>query len=156
MAGSRHRTHVVTLIDYIGLGGGAKEFGGAEAVAVSLTTRLDPERFRRTMVLYGRSEDPEDRREQEAMAGRLRAGGVEVIQLPRRSRYDLAAWRPLLRLLRTDALAATASMRGTLGGLLSFAGAQTLTAEQKTQGCTNLGVGEPETDFVTVFNTGLQ
>ena len=41
-------------------------------------------------------------------------------------------------------------------GLLSFAGAQTLTAEQKTQGCTNLGVGEPETDFVTVFNTGLQ
>ena len=102
MAGSRHRTHVVTLIDYIGLGGGAKEFGGAEAVAVSLTTRLDPERFRRTMVLYGRSEDPEDRREQEAMAGRLRAGGVEVIQLPRRSRYDLAAWRPLLRLLRTE------------------------------------------------------
>ena len=41
-------------------------------------------------------------------------------------------------------------------GMLSFAGAQTLTAEQKTQGCTNLGVGEPETDFVTVFNTGLQ
>ena len=41
-------------------------------------------------------------------------------------------------------------------GLLSFAGAQTLTAGQKTQGCTNLGVGEPETDFVTVFNSGLQ
>ena len=41
-------------------------------------------------------------------------------------------------------------------GLLSFAGAQTLTAGQKTQGCTNLGVGEPETDFVSVFNTGLQ
>ena len=41
-------------------------------------------------------------------------------------------------------------------GLLSFAGAQTLTPTQKTQGCTNLGVGEPETDFVTVFNTGLQ
>ena len=41
-------------------------------------------------------------------------------------------------------------------GLLSFAGAQTLTAGQKTQGCANLGVGEPETDFVTVFNTGLQ
>ena len=41
-------------------------------------------------------------------------------------------------------------------GLLSFAGAQTLTAGQKTQGCTNLGVSEPETDFVTVFNTGLQ
>ena len=41
-------------------------------------------------------------------------------------------------------------------GLLSFAGAQTLTPTQKTQGCTNLGVGEPETDFVTVFNAGLQ
>lgn len=40
-------------------------------------------------------------------------------------------------------------------GLLSFAAAQTLTTQQKTQACANLGVGEPETDFVAVFNTGL-
>ena len=40
-------------------------------------------------------------------------------------------------------------------GLLSFAGAQTLTAAQKTQACANLGIGEPETDFVATFNAGL-
>ena len=43
----------------------------------------------------------------------------------------------------------------TDAGLLSFAQAQTLTAQQKTQGCTNLGIGEPETDFVATFNAGL-
>ena len=62
------------------------------------------------------------------------------------------------RMAVTDNLtvAADLSRRPVTDSLLSFAGAQTLTAEQKTQGCTNLGVGEPETDFVTVFNTGLQ
>ena len=38
---------------------------------------------------------------------------------------------------------------------LRFDTAQTLTAEQKTQACANLGIGEPDTDFVTTFNSGL-
>ena len=42
-----------------------------------------------------------------------------------------------------------------LGYRLRFDVAQTLTAGQKTQACTNLGIGEPDTDFVTTFNTGL-
>ena len=42
-----------------------------------------------------------------------------------------------------------------LGYRLRYDAAQTLTAGQKTQACANLGVGEPDTDFVTTFNTGL-
>ena len=38
---------------------------------------------------------------------------------------------------------------------LRFDTAQTLTAGQKTQACANLGIGEPDTDFVTTFNSGL-
>ena len=38
---------------------------------------------------------------------------------------------------------------------LRFDAAQTLTSGQKTQACTNLGIGEPDTDFVTTFNSGL-
>ena len=42
-----------------------------------------------------------------------------------------------------------------LGYRLRFDTAQTLTTGQKTQACANLGVGEPDTDFVTTFNSGL-
>ena len=42
-----------------------------------------------------------------------------------------------------------------LGYRLRFDAAQTLTAGQKTQACANLGIGEPDTDFVTTFNSGL-
>ena len=42
-----------------------------------------------------------------------------------------------------------------LSNRLRFDAAQTLTAAQKTQACANIGVGEPDTDFVTTFNSGL-
>ena len=42
-----------------------------------------------------------------------------------------------------------------LGYRLRYDAAQTLTAGQKTQACANLGIGEPDTDFVTTFNSGL-
>ena len=42
-----------------------------------------------------------------------------------------------------------------LGYRLRYDAAQTLTAAQKTQACANLGVGEPDTDFVSTFNSGL-
>ena len=42
-----------------------------------------------------------------------------------------------------------------LGYRLRFDDVQTLTSQQKTQACINLGIGEPDTDFVTTFNTGL-
>lgn len=40
-------------------------------------------------------------------------------------------------------------------GLLSFANVQTLTAPQQLQGCTNLGIGDPSTNFVTSIETQL-
>ena len=43
----------------------------------------------------------------------------------------------------------------SLGYRLRFDDVQTLTTEQKTQACANLGIGEPDTDFVTTFNSGL-
>ena len=43
----------------------------------------------------------------------------------------------------------------TLGYRLRFDTAQALTTGQKTQACANLGIGEPDTDFVTTFNSGL-
>lgn len=48
-----------------------------------------------------------------------------------------------------------ATMTAALGNRLRVDAAQTLTAGQKTQACTNLGVGEPDTDFAATFTAGL-
>lgn len=48
-----------------------------------------------------------------------------------------------------------ASIMTALGNRLRFDAAQTLTTPQKAQACANIGVGDPETDFVAVFNAGL-
>lgn len=40
-------------------------------------------------------------------------------------------------------------------GLLSFTAAQALTAPQQLQGCNNLGIGDPATDFVAVIEANL-
>ncbi len=42
-----------------------------------------------------------------------------------------------------------------LGYRLRFDAAQALTTGQKTQACANIGIGEPDTDFVMTFNSGL-
>lgn len=42
-----------------------------------------------------------------------------------------------------------------LANRVRFDAAQTLTTGQKTQACTNLGIGEPDTDFVALFNSAL-
>lgn len=47
------------------------------------------------------------------------------------------------------------ALAATDATLLSFGGAQTLTAPQQLQGCTNLGIGDPDHNFVTAIETGL-
>lgn len=47
------------------------------------------------------------------------------------------------------------SMTTALGNRLRFDTAQVLNAAQRTQACDNLGIGEPDTNFVTTFNAGL-
>lgn len=40
-----------------------------------------------------------------------------------------------------------------LGNRVRYDSAQTLSAGQKTQACANIGIGEPDTNFVTTYNT---
>lgn len=90
------RLGVVVLVDRL-------VHGGAERVAADLATHLDPERFATTLCV-SRWPDPEHARAPEVPA-RLRAAaeaaGVTLLALERRGRWDLAAWRPLVRLLRS-------------------------------------------------------
>lgn len=47
------------------------------------------------------------------------------------------------------------SITTALGYRLRFDSAQTLTSPQQLQACTNVGIGDPTTDFVTTFNNAL-
>lgn len=49
----------------------------------------------------------------------------------------------------------TTGILTSLSNRIRFDAAQVLTTPQQLQGCTNIGVGDPETNFVTVFNAGL-
>ncbi len=40
-----------------------------------------------------------------------------------------------------------------MGNKVDFSTAQTLTKEQKTQACENIGIGDPDTDFLTAYTT---
>ncbi|MFM9881193.1 MAG: hypothetical protein ACKVOO_12385 [Burkholderiaceae bacterium] len=48
-----------------------------------------------------------------------------------------------------------AAIMTALGNRVRFDAVQTLTAPQQAQACANIGVGDPETNFVTTFNAGL-
>ena len=91
----RTKIRVVTLTDSIGLGGG-------ERLAVATTVHLDPDRFERTMCIT-REPDADDPPEYiRAATEEMQSAGVRVIQLRRRSKTDVFAWRPLLALLRRE------------------------------------------------------
>ena len=95
MRAATEPVHVVTLIDLV------SEAGGAEKLAVELLIRLDPARFRRTLVLYRRVPPNSPLHAGQArIVARLEASGVRIIKLDGRDRRDLASWRPFLRLLR--------------------------------------------------------
>jgi glycosyltransferase involved in cell wall biosynthesis/GT2 family glycosyltransferase len=87
------RVTVLTLIDGIGM-------GGAERLAAEVAARLDRGRFRSVLCV---TRTPADGVSPEHVAAReaLRAAGVLVITLQRRSTGDLKAWAPLVRLLRS-------------------------------------------------------
>jgi glycosyltransferase involved in cell wall biosynthesis len=90
---------VVTLVDRL-------VQGGAEGLAVDIVTRLDPQRFEPTLCVT-RWSDPShasfpagvERRRRE-----IEAAGVRFLGLTRRGPLDLLAWRPLVRLLRTESV----------------------------------------------------
>lgn len=75
-------------------------FGGGERLAAEVTRRLDPERFERTLCMTRPPPQVDLEEGFREWAQGLRDDGVELLVLERRSRRDLAAWRPLFRRLR--------------------------------------------------------
>jgi hypothetical protein len=94
---NRQRLRVVTLVDGIGLSG-----GGAERLAREIVTRLDPDRFERTLCVSRWSAEHESSAAARPVLAGLRDADVRLIGLARRSALDFAAWRPLLALLRRE------------------------------------------------------
>jgi glycosyltransferase involved in cell wall biosynthesis len=88
---------VVTLVDRL-------VQGGAERLAVEITTRLDPDRFDRTLCVTRWADAAhEDFGPAVAQArAQLDGAGVRFLGLSRRSRGDLPAWRPLVGQLRRE------------------------------------------------------
>jgi glycosyltransferase involved in cell wall biosynthesis len=90
------RVRVVTLIDYMGT------FGGAEGLALSVATRLDPERFESTLCVSrwplpgAPSASSADALEQ------LSASGTRVLGLGRHGKLDAWVWTRLARFLRRE------------------------------------------------------
>ncbi|HEY8002315.1 MAG TPA: glycosyltransferase [Solirubrobacterales bacterium] len=97
-AGEPHadKVKVVVMLDSI------QRPGGGERLAIEGAIRLDPERFERTLCLTRWDDEFERQEPARELLARLRSAGVRVIGLRRRGRFDLWAWRPLLRLLRCE------------------------------------------------------
>ena len=93
---SGRKLRVVTLVDGIGLS------GGGERLAREIVRRLDPERFERTLCVSRWSAEQESDPDVSEVLAELGDAGVRFIGLPRRSARDLAAWRPLLSVLRRE------------------------------------------------------
>ena len=89
LLGPTPRLRVVTLIDKPDI------TGGGERMAVSLAMRFDPTRFESILCATRPSTGPTFERE-------LAEAGVRIVKLDRGSKFDLAAWRPLISLLRTE------------------------------------------------------
>ena len=80
---------ILYLLDCTGDAG-----GGAERLAVSVLTHLDPQVYDRYLCLSRSSEG--------LLVEQAKAAGVKVFQLKRRSRYDLFPWLQLVRLMRRE------------------------------------------------------
>ncbi len=95
--GQTRKTHVVTLTDTIGV-------GGAEQIVLTLNQSLDPGQFRRTVCITRDPafSDPDEEFDSRKRLELLKAGGIEVLVLKRRSSRDLRAWLRLIRFIRDE------------------------------------------------------
>src|SRR5215212_7304168 len=89
------KLRVVTLVDRLGT-------GGAEGLAIRTTTRLDPERFDRTLCASRRFDVAISKRHVANALADLKAANVRVMGLKRTSARQVWAWWPLYRLLRRE------------------------------------------------------
>jgi len=74
--------------------------GGAETMAVESTTGLDPERWRRLLVVGRELDSQETEAATAEMLNAVRVADVDMLRLRRVSRLELWAWWPFYRLLR--------------------------------------------------------
>jgi glycosyltransferase involved in cell wall biosynthesis len=89
------KLRVVTLVDRLGT-------GGAERLAIQTTTRLDPERFDRTLCASRRFDVAVSKRHVANALADLESAGVRVLGLKRTSARQVWAWWPLYRMLRRE------------------------------------------------------
>jgi len=87
---------VVHLVSLLGWAGGGERF------AARLVAALDPERFDRHYCVTRWDPERDAGPGTETELELLRESGVDFIGLRRRGKLDLLAWRPLLRLLRSE------------------------------------------------------
>ncbi|MGH2925292.1 MAG: glycosyltransferase [Solirubrobacterales bacterium] len=90
------KLRVVTLIDQLGL------TGGAERVATEVVQRLDPDRFERTLCVSRWKSHEEDNPLIAPRVGALRDADVRIVGIRRTSRGGVWAWWPLVKLLREE------------------------------------------------------
>ncbi|HEX5224498.1 MAG TPA: glycosyltransferase [Solirubrobacteraceae bacterium] len=91
------RIRVVTLVDYLTLA------GGAERLAVLITTRLDPERFEATLCVSRHPRDPPQRLDESGLRAQMvmDRSHVPVLGLRRRRKLEVVPWLRLARFLRS-------------------------------------------------------
>lgn len=87
-SGLTEKIRVLTLIDTLRTG------GGAERIAATLASGLDPDRFDSWLCVSRPSAGP--------LVDSVREAGVRVLALDRSSARDVLAWRPLAALLRRE------------------------------------------------------
>ena len=85
---------MVTLIDYAG------RYGGAEHLALSIATHLDPERFDSTLCVSRWPRGGALGAGSQETLRCISASGVKLLPLGRRGRSDIWAWGRLIRFLR--------------------------------------------------------
>ena len=88
------RVRVVTLIDY------ATRYGGAENLALSVATHLDPERFDSTLCASRWPMEGPLKASAPETLERLSATGVRLLPLGRRHKSDIWVWGRLFSFLR--------------------------------------------------------
>jgi len=88
---------VLTVVESIGYA-----TGGAERIAVAIASRLDPDRFRSSLCVTRWDEEGAARDDVAGAVVDVEAAGVTLRKVHRSSRYDLAAWRPIIPVLRNE------------------------------------------------------
>ena len=80
---------------------------------------------------------------------------VAVDKLVNGADATMDTFKEVQDLIRNDQTVASA-LAETVGKKVDYANAQTLTAAQKLQACTNIGIGDPSIDLVAIYNTAKE